>query len=66
MVKEMQHDGLKPLKMTNIAKTNADFKTELLPQFSKGKVTELTKEKTAKEKMQERIAKQAKQKALAV
>jgi hypothetical protein len=70
MVKEMQQDGLKPLKMTNIAKTNADFKTELLPQLSKsksqGKVTELTKDKTAKEKIQEKMAKQIKAKALAV
>ena len=49
MVKIMESDGLSPVKIANIARTNPDFKRELLPERPLGKHKEHTKGKgTAK------------------
>lgn len=65
MIKAMQEDGLKPVKIHNIAMVNPDFKQELLPIMGKTKAVEANKEQlTAKEKLQEKMAGQTRQKAI--
>ena len=64
MLKEMKQDGLAPIKIANIAKTNKAFDRSLLS--SKSVAGGQAEEKTPKEKLQEKVAQRQQKKALAI
>ena len=64
MLQEMKQDGLAPIKIANIAKTNKAFDRSLLS--SKSVAGGQAEEKTPKEKLQEKVAQRQQKKALAI